>query len=56
MLYKIKFKRILLTNNLTILIFLGFGRSEVDRGSYRGADADKVTEAGPGAVPVGGTW
>uniref|UniRef100_A0A914DT66 Plectin/S10 N-terminal domain-containing protein n=2 Tax=Acrobeloides nanus TaxID=290746 RepID=A0A914DT66_9BILA len=34
----------------------GFGRSEVDRGSYRGADADKVTEAGPGAVPVGGTW
>uniref|UniRef100_A0A914DSD6 Plectin/S10 N-terminal domain-containing protein n=1 Tax=Acrobeloides nanus TaxID=290746 RepID=A0A914DSD6_9BILA len=32
----------------------GFGKPGLDRGGYRGGETDKVTEAGPGSVPVGG--
>ena len=32
----------------------GYGKPEVDRGGYRNAAADKVTDAGPGAAPIAG--
>jgi len=32
----------------------GFGKPGLDRGGYRGGETDKITEAGPGSVPVGG--